>query len=87
MTVTWHVDDLEVSQVDPFRITKFACYLQSIYREKLTVKWDKVHHYVGMGFGYSKKGTDKVSMIKYVGKIPRAFPEVGVLESFERAHI
>ena len=30
MTITWYVDDLKVSHVDPFQITNFASYLASI---------------------------------------------------------
>ena len=30
MTVAWHVDDLKVSQKDPFHTTKFSCYFSSI---------------------------------------------------------
>ena len=37
MTVTWHVDNLKVSHVDPADITKFANYLAMIYGDKLTV--------------------------------------------------
>ena len=37
MTVTWHVDDLQVSHKDPFEITKFATYLSSMYGKKLLV--------------------------------------------------
>ena len=37
MTVTWHEDDLKVSHVDPFQITRFAQYMASIYGKKLTV--------------------------------------------------
>jgi hypothetical protein len=31
MTITWHIDDLKVSHVDPFQITKFAANLATIY--------------------------------------------------------
>ena len=31
MTVVWHVDDLKVSHVNSFEITKFAGYLSIIY--------------------------------------------------------
>ena len=69
------MDDLKVSHLNSSEITKFACYLQSIYGDKLTVKRGKIHDYMGMDLDYSEKGTIKVSMIKCVGKILRAFPE------------
>ena len=31
MTVVWHVDDLAMSHVDSYEVTKFAGYLSSIY--------------------------------------------------------
>jgi hypothetical protein len=37
MTITWHVDDLKVSHVNPFQITKFAAYLATIYCNGLMV--------------------------------------------------
>ena len=35
MTRTWHVNDLRVSHKYPFEVTKFACYLQSIYGKNI----------------------------------------------------
>ena len=75
MTVTWHVDDLKVSHQSPFEITKFSTYLSSIYGVKLTVKRGKVHDYLGMDLDFSQKGTLKVSMIPYTGKVIQEFPE------------
>jgi hypothetical protein len=37
MTITWIVDDLKVSHVNPFQITKFAAYLATIYSNGLVV--------------------------------------------------
>ena len=75
MTVTWHVDDLKLSHKNPIEITKCATYLASIYGEKLSVKRGKVHDYLDMYLNYSEKGSAKVSMIKYTGKVLRGFPE------------
>ena len=74
MTIIWYVYNLNVSHKIPFQITKFACYLQSIYGEKLNVKHGKVHDYLGMGLDYSKEGTVYMTMIKYGGKILNVFP-------------
>ena len=54
MTVTWHVDKLKVSHKYPYQITKFAIYLSIIYGGKLTVKWGKIHDYIGMDLDYSE---------------------------------
>jgi hypothetical protein len=53
MTVTWHVDDLKTSHINPFQNTKFAIYLASIYGESLVVHLGKVHDYLGMDLNYS----------------------------------
>jgi len=71
LTVTWHVDDLKVSHIDPFQVTRFAEYLASIYGEKLTVNRGKVHDYLGMDLDFSTKGKVKIGQIKYTQKIRR----------------
>ena len=69
------MDDLNVSHKDPYQITKFASYISSIYGEKLTVKWNKVHDFLGMDLYYSEEESVKVYIIKYTVKILRAFSE------------
>ena len=76
MTVTWHVDDLKVSHMDPWEVTKFGNYLAGIYGEELTAHRGKVHDYLGMDFDYSETGKFKVSMIKYLDNVLTEFPEV-----------
>ena len=75
MTVCWHVDDLKVSHMDEFEITKFADYLVGIYGDKLTAHHGDVHDYLGMDLDYSEKGNMKVSMIKYLMNLLQEFPE------------
>ena len=89
MTVTWHIDDLKVSHKDPFEITRFATYLSSIYGKKLSVKRGKVHDYLGMDLDYTKKGSVKVSMVRYTGKVLRGFPEkvLGSATSLAQDHL
>ena len=47
MPVVWYVDDLKVSHVNSFEITKFAGYLSIIYGG-LMVHRGNVHEYLGM---------------------------------------
>ena len=75
MTITWHVDELKVSHVEPFQITKFAVYLASIYGNGLVVHQGKNHDYLVMEFNFTKDGITQVSMIKYTSKILTEFPE------------
>jgi hypothetical protein len=37
MTVTWHANDLKISHINPYQITKFCQYLASIYGNGLVV--------------------------------------------------
>ena len=75
MTITWHVDDLKVSHIDPFQITKFASYLASIYGEGLVVPHGKVHDYLGMDLNFANEGIARLSMIIYTTKVLIDFPE------------
>ena len=61
--VVWHMDDLKVSHVDSFEITKFEGYLPSIYGG-LIVHRGKLHDYLVMYLRYIGQVTVKLSMIK-----------------------
>ena len=63
MTVVWQVDDLNVSHVDIFEVTKFSGYMSSIYGG-LTFHRGKLHDYLGIYIKCNEKGTVKVSIIK-----------------------
>jgi hypothetical protein len=69
MTVTWHVDDLKISHVDPFQITEFCQYLASIYGNGLVVHQGKVHDYLGMDLHFGFDGIIQVLMITYTNKV------------------
>ena len=75
MTVTWHVDDLKVSHKDDDEITKFLLFLGKLYGDRITVNRGVVHDYLGMDLDFSTPGKLRVSMIKYLAKIFKAFPE------------
>ena len=55
MIVTWHVDDLKISYIDGWEITKIIKRLASIYGD-IKVKRGKQHDYLGIDINYSKKG-------------------------------
>jgi hypothetical protein len=75
MTVTWHVDDLKVSHIEPFQVTKFATYLATIYGKGLVVHCRPIHDYLGMNLNFSQPCIVKISMIKYMTKVINDFPE------------
>ena len=74
-TVTWHVDDLKISHVDPMVNTEFLFKLAKIYGPGITLSRGKVHDYLGVDLDYSSRGKVKISMIKYLDKIIVSFPE------------
>jgi hypothetical protein len=75
MTITWHVDDLKVSHIDPFQITKFAAYLASIYGSGLVVHHNKAHDCLGMDLNFANEDIAQILMITYTTKVLTNFPE------------
>ena len=63
LTVTWHVDDLKVSHVNPNVVSKFILDMAKIYGPNITVSRGETHDYLGMDLDYSTKGEVKISMI------------------------
>jgi hypothetical protein len=75
MTVTWHVDDLKISQVDPYQITKFCQYLASFYGNGLMVHQGKVHKFLSMDLNFVLEEIIQVLMITYTTKVILDFPK------------
>jgi hypothetical protein len=75
-TAKWHVDDLMVSCVEDFKLTKFSCYLGDIYEPKLNMQTGKKHDYLGVDMEFNDDGTLDISMIKYLQNVVEDFPEV-----------
>ncbi len=69
LLAAYNVDDLKISHVDPFQVTKFCQYLASIYRNGLVVHRSKVHNYLGMDLNFALNGIVQVSMITYTSKV------------------
>ena len=74
LTVTLHVDDLKISHVDSFEVTKLIRYLEKIYG-KVVVHRGKVHDYLGMDLDFSDEGYLQVGMFKYTDNLIDEFPE------------
>jgi hypothetical protein len=75
LTVVWHVDDLMVSCEDDFELTKFSCYLGSIYGTKLSMHMERKHDYLGVDMEFCEDGALEVSMFKYLKNVIDEFPE------------
>jgi hypothetical protein len=75
MTVTWHVDDLKISHVDPYQITKFC---HTLHLSMAMVLWYikvKVHEYLGMGLNFALDGIVQVLLIAFTTKVITNFPK------------
>jgi hypothetical protein len=75
MMVTWHIDDLKTSHIDPFQVTKFAAYLATIYGNGLVVHCGLIHDFLGMDLNFSQPGIAQISMINYTKKVLEDFPK------------
>ena len=75
ITLTWHVDDLDISHKDILEVTNFLHHLGQIYGDRMTVHRGKVHDYLGMDLDFITTNTTKIGMIKYINKIHEDFPE------------
>jgi len=82
MTVSWHVDDLKVSHIDPVETTSFIQWVKDTYGAIGEVKTTcgKVHEYLGMKLDYTVPGQVSINMVDYVklmlvgfeGHLPKA---------------
>ena len=76
MTVSWHVDDLNVSHKEESAIGAFVLNICKVFGNGNKFSRVKLHYYLGMDMDWSQDGTMIVSMIKYLQKIIDDFPEV-----------
>ena len=60
INVTWHVDDLKISQTDSLEVTKFLYHFGQIYGECMPIHRGKVHDYLCMGLDFSTSNTLKL---------------------------
>jgi hypothetical protein len=78
-TVTWHIDDLKSSHVDPEVNDSFLSWLEETYGDpnigKVKTTRGKRHEYLGMILDYSTPGQVKVDMIDYIKSMIKTFPE------------
>ena len=73
MAVTYHVDNLKISQNNPNQVTNLLTHIEKIYSEKFPVYLRKKHTYLGMNLDFSILGVVKVLMESYVMKIMEEF--------------
>ena len=76
-TISWHVDDLKSSHVDPKVNDDFHKWLQAEYGKvkAVTATRGKKHVYLGMLLDYSTPGEVKIDMRDYVKDMLEDFPK------------
>jgi hypothetical protein len=84
MTVSWHIDNLKISHIDPNEVTKFIEWIKEKYGSIGEVKATrgKIHEYFGMKLDYSIPGQEvTVDMQDYVTTmIEHQFPKEEALD-------
>jgi hypothetical protein len=77
-TVTWHVDDLKSSHIDPTVNDTFYEWLEATYGSEelghVTTTRGKYHDYLAMKLDYSTPGVLTVDMIEYIESMITEFP-------------
>ena len=77
-TVTWHVDDLKSSHVDPKVNDDFIHWLEVTYGDseigKVKAVMGKFHDYLAMSLDYSTPGQVRIDMTDYIAAMIKDFP-------------
>ena len=76
-TITWHVDDLKISHVDPKVVDSVIEEIEEEFGQEapLSKTRGKVHEYLGMRIDYSKPGKVMFDMSDYVANVLSEVPE------------
>ena len=77
-TITWHVDDIRASHIDPKVNDRFHEWCESKYGDKdirhVTVVRGKKHDYLAMDLDYLEENKLKIDMIYYIDNMIEEFP-------------
>ena len=78
--LTWHVDDIKASHVNPKVNTEFAKWAEDTYGSDelghMKVTRGKRHDYLGMVLDYNDDEKLKVDMVYCIENMIKEFPEV-----------
>jgi len=77
INVSWHVNDLNVSHVNPKEIYHFLKWVQETYGSNAEVKSTcvKIHEYIGMKLDFSIDSQITIHMAGYVTTMIESFPK------------
>ena len=77
-TITWHVDDIKSSHIDPKVNDNFHEWLEKTYGEdgigKVKSTRGKKHEYLAMRFDFNRKGKVGLDMTDYIKQMVNEFP-------------
>ena len=77
-TVTWHVDDVKVSHVNPKANDEFCNWCQNLYggtkEGKVKVIKGKIHDYLGMKLNFETTNKVTVDMKDYITNLCKEYP-------------
>jgi len=74
MTLTFHVDDIKISHVNPAEVIRHINWFKSIYDTNVRVSRGTTHDYLGMMLSYSNRQV-RILMTDYVKKVINGFME------------
>jgi hypothetical protein len=78
-TVTWHINNIKLSHMDPRVNDNFLLWLEKMYGKKefapVKATRGKIHDYLAMKLDFTEKGKLKLAMVDYVNNMVNDFPE------------
>ena len=77
LTVSWHVDDLKCSHMDPNVVSDFMKWINDTYGAigEVKVTRGKLHEYLGMKLDYIMKGQVSIDMVEHIKSMVESFPQ------------
>ena len=77
LTITWHVDDVKSSHVDPKVNDDFLKWVKDTFGQLGEVKTVRgpIHDYLGMVLDFSRKGQVSIDMSRYIKSMVVNFPQ------------
>jgi hypothetical protein len=81
-TIVWHLDDLKISHKDPKVVDQVIASLKEEYEQigEMTVRWRKVHDYLGMTLDFSKPGKIIIDMQSYLEEVFEAVKDIQLMQ-------
>jgi hypothetical protein len=77
LTISWHIEDLKISHMEPKTVDDFLAWLKETYAQigELKSTRGKQHDYLGMTLDYGVPGQITIDMVDYVKSMVSFFPD------------